>query len=73
MALNKKLIDEISNVTSKAAISCYKFLGKNDKENADNAAIHTLLIGFILGFIVIIIGLYYGKTFIKAKWDRRSI
>ena len=38
MALNKKLIDEISNVTSKAAISCYKFLGKNDKENADKAA-----------------------------------
>ena len=38
MALNKKLIDEIVNVTSKAAISCYKFLGKNDKENADKAA-----------------------------------
>ena len=38
MALNKKLIDDISNVTSKAAISCYKFLGKNDKENADKAA-----------------------------------
>ena len=38
MALNKKLIDEIANVTSKAALSCYKFLGKNDKKKADKAA-----------------------------------
>ncbi len=38
MALNKKLVNEIANVTSRAAISCYKFLGKNDKENADKAA-----------------------------------
>ena len=38
MALEKKLIKEIVNVTSKAAISCYKFLGKNDKISADRAA-----------------------------------
>ena len=38
MALNKKLINEIANITSKAALSCYKFLGKNDKKKADKAA-----------------------------------
>jgi len=36
--LNKDLIDKIINVTSKAAISCYKFIGKNQKKNADKAA-----------------------------------
>ena len=38
MALEKKLVKEIVNVTSKAAISCFKFLGKNDKISADRAA-----------------------------------
>ena len=38
MPLNKDLIDKIINVTSTAAISCYKFVGKNQKENADKAA-----------------------------------
>jgi len=36
--LNKDLIDKIINVTSAAATSCYKFVGKNQKENADKAA-----------------------------------
>ncbi len=38
MALDKKLIKEIINVTTIAAISCYSFIGKNDKKNADKAA-----------------------------------
>ena len=38
MALNKELIDKIITVTSKAAISCSQFIGKNDKKNADKAA-----------------------------------
>ncbi len=38
MTLNKELIDKIINITSKAAISCYRFVGKNDKKNADKAA-----------------------------------
>ncbi len=38
MALKKDLINDIINVTSKAAISCHKFIGKNDKKNADKAA-----------------------------------
>ena len=38
MPLNKDLVDKIINVTSKAAMSCYKFIGKNQKENADKAA-----------------------------------
>tara|TARA_B100001027_G_C16250867_1_gene324350 strand:- start:25 stop:975 length:951 start_codon:yes stop_codon:yes gene_type:complete len=36
--LNKELINKIVNVTSRAAISCHKFIGKNDKINADKAA-----------------------------------
>ena len=38
MSLNRDLIDKIINVTSKAAISCHKFIGKNQKKNADKAA-----------------------------------
>ena len=38
MSLNKNLVDKIINVTSKAAISCYKFIGKNQKKDADKAA-----------------------------------
>ena len=38
MALNKELINNIITVTSKAAISCYNFIGKNKKKNADKAA-----------------------------------
>ncbi len=38
MALDKKLIQNIIRVTSKAAISSYKFIGKKDKQSADKAA-----------------------------------
>ena len=38
MALDKKLITSLINVTSKAAIDCYKFVGKGDKKIADKAA-----------------------------------
>ena len=42
MALDKELINKIINITSKAAISCHKFVGKNDKINADKAATDTM-------------------------------
>ena len=38
MALNKELINDIITVTSKAAISCYEFIGKNKKKEADKSA-----------------------------------
>ena len=38
MTFNKELIDQIITVTSKAATSCYKFIGKNQKEDTDKAA-----------------------------------
>ena len=38
MSFNKNLIDSFVNITSKAAISCFKYLGKNDKNLADKAA-----------------------------------
>jgi len=42
VSLKKELVDEIVKVTSKAAISCHKFIGKNDKINADKAATDTM-------------------------------
>ena len=42
MALNKELINDVVTVTSKAAISCYKYIGKNQKKNADKAATDTM-------------------------------
>ena len=36
--LDKNLVADIVNITSKAAISCYKYIGKNNKEMADKAA-----------------------------------
>ena len=38
MSLKKELINKIVTVTSKAAIACHKFVGKNEKKNADKAA-----------------------------------
>ena len=38
MNLDKKLIDNLVNVTSSAAIACHKYIGKNDKFIADKAA-----------------------------------
>jgi len=42
VALNKELINDIITVTSKAAISCYDFIGKNQKKNTDKAATDTM-------------------------------
>ena len=42
MALNKELINDIITVTSKAAISCYEFIGKNQKINTDKAATNSM-------------------------------
>ncbi len=42
MSLKKELVDDIIKVTSKAAISCHKFIGKNDKLSADKAATDTM-------------------------------
>tara|TARA_B100000989_G_scaffold210451_1_gene159642 strand:+ start:177 stop:1127 length:951 start_codon:yes stop_codon:yes gene_type:complete len=38
VALNKELIKDMITVTSKAAISCFNFIGKNQKKNTDRAA-----------------------------------
>ena len=38
MSLNKDLIKKLVKVTSRAAINCYRFIGKEDKRLADKAA-----------------------------------
>ena len=42
MALDKKFIDQIVDVTSKAALASYKFVGKKDKIAADKAAVDSM-------------------------------
>ena len=38
MTLDNKLLNQLSDITSSAAIACHKFIGKNDKIIADKAA-----------------------------------
>ena len=38
MSLNKDLINSLVKVTSRAAINCYRYIGKEDKRLADKAA-----------------------------------
>ena len=38
MSLDKKLIDKMVNITSRASIACHKYVGKKDKIAADMAA-----------------------------------
>ena len=39
MALDKSLINKFASVTRKAAFAASKFIGKNDKNGADKAAV----------------------------------
>ena len=42
MALDKSLIDVFENITSKAALGSYHFVGKKDKKAADKAAVDVM-------------------------------
>ena len=42
MTIEKKFIDQFVNVTSKAAVASYKFIGKKDKIAADKAAVDSM-------------------------------
>ena len=42
MTIDQKFIDKFVNVTSKAALSSYHFVGKNDKVAADKAAVDSM-------------------------------
>ena len=42
MLLNKNLIENFVNITSKAAIATYEFIGKKDKKSADKAAVDAM-------------------------------
>ena len=42
MSLNKDLIYKFADITSKAAIATYKYIGKKDKIIADKAAVDTM-------------------------------
>ncbi len=57
MRLDKELIDKLVNITSNASVSCYKYIGKNDKINADKAATDSMRVNLnkldICGKVVI--------------------
>ena len=42
MTIDKKFIDQFVNVSSKAALASYYFIGKNDKIAADKAAVDSM-------------------------------
>ena len=42
MAIEKKFIDQFANITSKAAVASYNFIGKKDKIAADKAAVDSM-------------------------------
>ena len=42
MTIDKKFVDKLVNVTSKAAIASYNYIGKNDKIAADQAAVDAM-------------------------------
>ena len=42
MTIDKKLIDQFANITSKAALASYYFVGKKDKIAADQAAVDSM-------------------------------
>ena len=42
MAIEQKFIDQLVDVTSKAAVASYSFVGKKDKIAADKAAVDSM-------------------------------
>ena len=42
MKIDQKFIDQLTNVTSKAALASYNFIGKKDKISADKAAVDSM-------------------------------
>ncbi|MEE2858092.1 MAG: MATE family efflux transporter [Candidatus Neomarinimicrobiota bacterium] len=44
-----------------------QFIGSKDKENADNAAKHTIILGLLIGIVIIIIGFMFGEKLLKIQ------
>ncbi|MDP6936344.1 MAG: MATE family efflux transporter [Candidatus Marinimicrobia bacterium] len=44
-----------------------QYIGSKDKQNADNAAEHTVLLGILIGVTIIIFGFLYGKRMIGMQ------
>jgi len=44
-----------------------QFIGSKDKQNADNAAKHTIILGLLIGIIIIIIGFIFGEKLLKIQ------
>ena len=44
-----------------------QFIGSKDKQNADNAAKHTIILGLLIGIVIIIIGFMFGEKLLKIQ------
>ena len=44
-----------------------QFIGAKDKNNADNAAEHTVLLGLIMGAIIVVFGFLFGHKFVGVQ------
>ena len=44
-----------------------QFIGSKDKESADNAAKHTIILGLLIGIVIIIIGFMFGEKLLKIQ------
>ena len=44
-----------------------QYIGAKDKDNADNAAVHTIFLGIIIGIAIITIGYYFGDQLLKIQ------
>ena len=44
-----------------------QFIGSKDKESADNAAKHTIILGLLIGIVIIIIGFMFGEILLKIQ------
>ena len=44
-----------------------QFIGSKDKESADNAAKHTIILGLLISILIIIIGFMFGEKLLKIQ------
>ena len=50
-----------------------QFTGSKNKQNVDNAAKHTILLGLLIGIIIIIIGFIFGEKLLKMQGAKNEI
>ena len=73
MILDKKLIDQFSNITSEAAVACHKYIGKDDKVIADKAATDSMRENLNKLYLLMTLKGVQKKYFLVARMGFRDI